>query len=372
VVAGQRERGHEVGLFELWPGPESLPEVQEHLHGLDSLHARKDNFRPDVVHLHSQLPDYAGFGPAAVLTAHDHSSHCPSGGRHLEARGCACSRRFGLAACLWGHYVDRCGSRNPASLRTRFRITYAAPSFPGTWIAPSRYSRDRLVERGMDPARIELLPNPGPVALEDGMEPSPPGDTVLFLGRLVPNKGCGILIRAIANLPGVRLQILGEGPERPRLERLVRDLDLGGRVEFPGWRSSSEVRGYLAGARVLAIPALWPEPFGLVALEAYASGRPVVASGMGGLLDTVRDGTTGILVVPGDPQALSSALGMLLSDRDIAERMGRAGLELVRTGYALGSHLDSLDRIYVRCADADGAGLTADSGAGRGGRRFDG
>jgi glycosyltransferase involved in cell wall biosynthesis len=213
-----------------------------------------------------------------------------------------------------------------------------------------------LVERGMDPSRIELLPNPVSGLPTNASELSSPGDFVLFLGRLVPNKGCDILIRSMVSIPSARLEIVGDGPERARLEKIVASLGMGDRVAFLGWRSPGEVRERLSEARVLAVPALWPEPFGLVALEAYAAGRPVVASSIGGLLDTVLDGKTGLLVPPGEPGRLSVALQRLLADRNLAERMGHAGLDRVRNRYGMEAHIESLERIYEQTTSVDSAG----------------
>jgi glycosyltransferase involved in cell wall biosynthesis len=102
----------------------------------------------------------------------------------------------------------------------------------------------------------------------------------------------------------------------------------------------------LAKARVLAIPALWPEPFGLVALEAYATGCPVVASRIGGLLDTVIQGVTGRLVPPGDVPALAAAIGTMLDDPGLANRMGVEGHRLIQSNFRLSMHLDRLETVY--------------------------
>jgi glycosyltransferase involved in cell wall biosynthesis len=348
VLSGQRSRGHDLLLADIGPGREILAEVEEVLSGVEDLPVLSARWGADVVHLHSTLPGYRELPAASVITAHEHSSHCPSGGRFLQARGCECHRKFGMANCLWGRYVDRCGSRSPGSVLRQFGITAATPSFKGIWIAPSRYSRDRLLERGVDSRQVALLPNPNPATPRTPVDRGDNYPVVLHIGRLVAEKGCDVLLRAMADLPQAHLRILGDGPDREHLETLSQRLGLVGRTSFLGWLPSDEVDRHLLEARVLALPARWPEPFGLVVLEAYSVGCPVVASGIGGLLDNVRDRQTGLSVPPGDARALARALGEILSEPAFAARLGRAGNQLVRAEYALETHLGGLEEIYSR------------------------
>jgi glycosyltransferase involved in cell wall biosynthesis len=348
VLSGQRDRGHDVLLADIRPDRVIDPGVEEVLPGLEDLPGLSARWSADVVHLHSTLPRYGGIPAASVITAHEHSSHCPSGGRFLQARGRECHRKFGTANCLWGRYVDRCGSRSPGAVARQFGVTAATPSFPGIWIAPSRFSRDRLLERGLDSRKVSLLPNPNPAIPQIPVDRRDNDPVVLFIGRLVAEKGCDVLLRAMVDLPRAQLRILGDGPDREHLEILCRRLGVDGRTSFLGWQPPGEVNRHLSEARVLALPARWPEPFGLVVLEAYSVGCPVVASAIGGLLDNVRDRQTGLSVPPGDAHALARALDEVLDDPVFAARLGRAGNQLVRVEYALGAHLEGLAEIYSR------------------------
>lgn len=348
AIDAQRRRGHDVMLSELWPGPASMPEVQEFLYSQEATVALQERFAPDVTHLHSQLPEYGTLRMPAVITAHDHSAHCPSGARYLSGPGKACEREFGLLNCLRGHLVDRCGSRDPRAMVRRFGVTAATPRFRGHWIAPSRYTGEWLAKRRIPADRLHVLGNPQTNReVPDGIRPST-GPVVLFLGRLFPNKGCDVLLEAMTSLPETAsLRVVGDGSSRSDLEARAAALGLSERVRFLGWQTPEQVRGHLAQARVLAVPSRWPEPFGLVALEAYAAECPVVASRVGGLLDLVLPGRTGELVEPGSAEALAGGLRGFLADEGAARDAGRAGREWALARFPPEGHLEDLERIYA-------------------------
>lgn len=346
LIAGQKASGHAIHVAELWSKPGNLESVEHRLAGVPELVDLVGRLAPDVVHLHSQLPTYAGLGRATVLTAHEHSSHCPSGGRFLERSRQACCRPYGIPGCIVGHLWDRCGSRNPANMWEKFRITRNVPSFPGRWVAPSVYSRDMLVKRGLVKDRIHLVRNPGP-AVRAPRDREPASAEFLFLGRLVSNKGCDVAIRAVAMVPGARLAILGEGPMLDELRGLVESLSATDRIEFLGWQPREVVDERLDDCTALLVPSIWPEPFGLVSLEAYARRRPVIASAVGGLADIVQDGVSGFLVPPGRPEDMAKAVSKLLADPALTDRMGRSGADDLEKRFPLKKHMDELAIVYA-------------------------
>src|SRR5262249_2022313 len=145
--------------------------------------------------------------------------------------------------------------------------------------------------------------------------PAAAGEPVAcFLGRLVPEKGVDLLLRAFAGLNGASLVVVGDGWQRSKLERLAGELGLAGRVRFTGWRFGGGAVVLVRGACVVAVPSRWPEPFGMVGLDAMAQARAVVAARVGGIPDWLLDGETGLLVEPGSPASLAQALGRVLDD----------------------------------------------------------
>ena len=157
----------------------------------------------------------------------------------------------------------------------------------------------------------------------------PPDPMLLYVGRLQPIKGLDTLLAAMTRLPGpARLLIVGGDQDEPEnghgewLRARVTELGLEDRVRFLGPQRQDRLPLFYAAAEATVMPSHY-ESFGMVALEAMACGTPVVASRVGGLRTTVRDGVTGYLVPEGDPAALADRLRILLEDRDTRERLGR-------------------------------------------------
>jgi glycosyltransferase involved in cell wall biosynthesis len=163
---------------------------------------------------------------------------------------------------------------------------------------------------------------------------------LMTVGRLVPRKGVRTIISALPALPDVELLVAGgpppgelaNDPEARRLVAHAQALGVADRVALLGQIEHGEVPSLLRSAdAVLCTP--WYEPFGMVALEAMACGRPVVATAVGGLTDTVVDGVTGLLVPPRNPLALAAALRRLLSDPTMLVGFGLAGCDRARARY---------------------------------------
>jgi glycosyltransferase involved in cell wall biosynthesis len=179
------------------------------------------------------------------------------------------------------------------------------------------------------PPRVEVIHNAVDLSRFDPAErrEGGPGPVFACAGRLVAGKGVAELIHAFAPVAAddanVVLRIAGDGPERGRLEELVRSLGLGDRVELLG--VVEDMPAFWAASDVSVTPSTLPESFGLAALEGMASAKPVVATAHGGIVEVVEDGVTGRLVPPGDVEALSAALRHYAGDPELRRRHGSAG-----------------------------------------------
>jgi glycosyltransferase involved in cell wall biosynthesis len=184
---------------------------------------------------------------------------------------------------------------------------------------------DWITRRGWPAARVHHLPNfspdmanaaPASLGLPNGVR------LVLALGRLHPNKGFDVLIRALPALPGVHAVIAGEGPERAALLELARQERVADRLHLPGWRG--DTAALLAAADLLVCPSRH-EPLGNVVIEAWSARRPVVAAAADGPRELITSGRDGMLVPPEDPGALANAMVSLLDDPERAMALAEAG-----------------------------------------------
>ncbi len=194
-------------------------------------------------------------------------------------------------------------------------------------VAVSEGTKSDLVDLGFDPTRISVVTN-GVVPPKSTRYPQSTHPTVLCMGRLKPQKSVDVLLRAlpdvIERLSDLHVDIVGQGPDRTRLERLAWSLGLAGHVYFHGY-VKSEVLDELSAAAWAAVCPSSFEGWGVVCMEASARGIPVVASNVAGLCESVRDGETGVLFPYGDTEALAGTLISLLQDPDLRAAMGAAG-----------------------------------------------
>jgi glycosyltransferase involved in cell wall biosynthesis len=194
-----------------------------------------------------------------------------------------------------------------------------------------------LLPLGVDVDRFEPVDHPPPLgSLRVG-----------FVGRLIPHKGVDVLLGAVAHDDRMRVEIFGAGPELAALTRSAARLGLTGRVTFHGHVDEEDIPATYRRFDVLAVPSLptpgWLEQFGRVVVEAQASGIPVVASASGALPDVV--GERGLLVPPGDPEALHAALGRLLDEPGLWGRLRSAGIAGAE-GYSWESVADTQMALY--------------------------
>jgi glycosyltransferase involved in cell wall biosynthesis len=311
------------------------------------------SFRPDVVHLHniyhqlspSVLVPLAHAGVPTVMTVHDYKLVCPT--YLFLDHGKVCE------ACLdgfFGHAIarrckdDSLGASAVLALESTVHRLTRAYEPVRVFICPSHFLAGKLSRAGVYPDRLRVLGHfvdVGAVAPK-----TEPGGPVVYAGRLWLEKGVDVLIEAMARLGRGQLAVAGDGPERPRLERLAA-ARAPGRVRFHGRLPKAEVLDLVRSGTVLAVPSRSQENQPMAVLEAFACGVPVVTSALGGLPELVQPGRNGDSVPPEDPEALAAALDRLLGDPRRAFEMGVAARAQAQEELTPAGHLRRLERLYA-------------------------
>lgn len=274
----------------------------------------------------------------------------------------------------WGVFLDTMIAARLARVRTRVHTVHgeymAYP--PGKWPARKKALRHWLERRvaplgtiacvsdalrahvgaevGIADEAMVTIPNGIAVGPPPVRAPLVPADTVRFItvGRLAPVKNVALLLDAFAQVvashSNVSLRIVGDGPERARLEQQAAQLGISAQVDFAGFRSDTDA--LLGAADAFVLPSL-SEGIPMAVLEAMRAGLPVVATRVGGIPTTVADGATGILVESRDVAGLGRALMRVIEDRGAAEAMGRAGFDRVAALFSMDAMVSGYERLYA-------------------------
>jgi glycosyltransferase involved in cell wall biosynthesis len=319
-------------------------------------------FAPDLLFLHKvEDPQRVAALAARLPTVrmiHDHDLVCLRRHKYFPLSKRVCDRPAGLACYLNLCFVQRAaqGSAVPVAFKGLGGVKAAIRAHRGVrrLMVGSRWMARELSINGLDPARIAIVP-PIPAALA-GATPLPASGEpeVLFVGQVIRGKGVDLLLQALGQVPGDwHATIVGTGNHLDACRRLAETLGIAARVEFAGWVPHQALEPYYARAAVCVVPSRWPEPFGMVGVEAMARGRPVIGFAVGGIPDWLDDGVTGILIPKADTAALGAAIAELLAQPARAEALGRAGVEQVRDRFQPDQYLDRLMQI-LREADGEG------------------
>jgi len=176
-----------------------------------------------------------------------------------------------------------------------------------------------------------------------------PSNVILSVGNLIPTKGHELLLRAFGTIeqrhPGLRCEVIGDGPERSRLSELSFQLGIAKKVSFFGRQTRTQVANAMRRCMVFALPSHY-EGLGCVYLEAMAAGKPVIACRGQGIEEIIQHGTNGFLIDPGDVQSLGSTLSTLLADPQLREDIGRHARQTILQSLTLAHQANRLEQIY--------------------------
>jgi len=336
---------------------------------VDVLAAMQD-WRPDVVYNNGMFDldfevELTRF--PVVYFAHNYAGTCVSGSKcHSWPAPVPCSRTFG-PGCLAYYFPSRCGGLNPltmlksyaanmrrlAMIRGCTRLQVASEAMRAEYLRHG-FSAEQIVLNPLFPANG--IPDPSPPSFK------PMPGNVLLAGRLTQLKGGDYLIRALhlarrtnPALGHLQLAVAGDGPELARLRALTESL--GVPMQYHGWVDSGKLEAVMRNADVLAMPSLWPEPFGLLGLEAGCFGLPSVGYNHGGIPDWLVEGKSGALA-PSPPtvEGLAQAIVRVLSDPQKHHAM-RVGAWEIAKQFSIETHLHRLNDV-LRSAAASSSSVS--------------
>jgi glycosyltransferase involved in cell wall biosynthesis len=289
-----------------------------------------------------------------TLYAHTYHGTCISGRKcHTRPLLQPCGRRFGKA-CLALYLPLGCGGRNPLTAWRMFQAqSVRKRNLPGyrAVLVASRHMYREFERNGVAENNLHLVPLFANERIPQALAPSPrnPGGRILFAGRLMDVKGVSFLLQAIplaaAELSRpLTLTIAGDGEERGKIEALARGL--GVTVEFCGWVGTERISDLMHQSDLVAVPSLWPEPFGLIGIEAGCFGVPAVGFAVGGIPDWLIGGQSGELA-PGHPPTvagLAAAIVRALRDPAHYHELCRGAWDMAKR-FTLERHIAQLERI---------------------------
>ena len=363
-------RGHSVSLWHQTADPSDRPEI--HLPfgaprwdacelGMQAALAGLRQWKPDVIYCQGMLDPHAeqqiqGIA-SSVFFAHNYHGLCISGGRTLHfPQAKPCEHVFG-ALCLARYYPRRCGGLNPLTMIHGYQINaerlktlrgYRAVVTHSTWVAEMYRNHGIACLQ----ARY-FVENDGSFSQREWM----PADhwRLLMMGRMAKGKGGAILIDALPIAAerldrSIVLTMAGDGDCREewvlKAERMKRN-NRGCDVEFPGWLSGNERARALQATELLALPSVWPEPFGSVGLEAGFREVPSVAFAIGGIPDWLSEGVNGCVADGNPPTAsgLADAIVRCLGDIGRYKEMRRNAKKAAERLH-IESHYDDIMRVF--------------------------
>lgn len=315
---------------------------RERLRAIQSLITRT---RPDLVQLNAwddpaTLAWLCGRVPTVQFVHSHYPNACAGESKFWRASQGVCERAVG-PYCAIAPWIHQCSTRRPVRHLAQYakvRRYMKEAAELRAYLVASDYMARELMLNGRASQRVRNVGLPAPL-WEHPVAPIPRGrPRVLFVGRLYDYKGPHLLAEATRGLD-CEVVFVGAGPMEESLRREAH-------VRVLGWRDGEALRDEYDAATLVVVPSVWPEPFGLVGLEAMGRGRPVVAFDSGGVSEWLCDGTTGALVPRGDVSALRRAISGLLVSSDRCVTMGDAARESVRA-FSMEAHLSRLEAAWT-------------------------
>jgi len=309
--------------------------------------------RVDIVHLNnflhyltlSIIKPIKRRGIPIVWSIHDHVLVCPNTNLYNDRTGKPCAKCSGFLKRITYPAITRCKKdsigASAIAAAEAFFIDFMEPwKAVSKFIAPSEFILEQHRRMGFDVSKFQIVHN---FVEADNFEPHyEPGDYLFYFGRLSPEKGVEYLIQAaaIAKKP---LVIAGVGPSERYLKYLAEHWDVD--VTFAGFLSGKKLNEAIYGARIVVLPSVCYENAPLMVLEAFAAGKPVIGSNLGGITELLTE-DVGMLFEPGNAYPIAEAIDEIWNDEPGLRKMGMNARKIALTKFSPKNHLDKVLKIY--------------------------
>ena len=347
-----KRRGHDVHLYEQYNDSiRDMPKTQLAARTIWSRDSARQfgkiaaSFRPNVIHVHNTFPlispsiywKASSLGIPEVQTLHNFRLLCPQAMLLRDNKVCEkCVNHIPWQAVRYRCY--RNSATRTAVLSAMLMVHRTLGTYRSriaAYIALTESSRRKFIEGGLPAERIHIKPN----FVDVDYQPDGARADGLFVGRLYPEKGLQQLADAATSVPGATINVIGAGP-------LVDMLSKHRSFSLHGWKTPSEVHAAMRRASYLLVPSIWHETFGLIVIEAFANGLPVIASRIGALQELVTDGVTGLLCEPGSAADLSKQIAWAESHPGELMEMGQRARREYESKFTSDTNYRTLLEIY--------------------------
>ena len=283
-------------------------------------------------------------GIPTILTLHDLKPICPNYKMYVNDHVCE--------ECKGGKFINcfknRCtkGSALGSAINTvEMYFHYAMGYYQNVnkFIAVSKFYRDKMIEFGFDAEKISYLPNYIDASEYD--QTTREKGYILYFGRLSEEKGIKVLFDAARKVPDVPVYIVGTGPLEEQLKEQAEKERLNN-IKFWGFQTGNYLKQILSESTAVVVPSEWYENCPMTILEAFAAGRPVIGSDIGGIPELIDEGVDGFTFPPGDSVTLAEKVAWIWKNRDKARAMGLSGRKKVEERFNAEAHYDGLISIY--------------------------
>ena len=281
-----------------------------------------------------------------IWTLHDYFLLCPNTTFYSNNKVCEKCKGYKFYNVL----LNKCRQKSYAAsfvvmLEEYIHRSLGLLGIPDFFIAPSNFLREKMIEYGFPSRKVINIPyfirsEKLKVSLDNK-------GYILYSGRLSYEKGIESLIKAVSLCEGVKLLIAGDGPMRSKLEKLSRSLISDpGKVKFLGYLNRKKIEKVIRGAMFVVVPSQWYENFPYSILEAFALGKAVVGSKIGGIPELVKDNVTGLLFEPGDAVELADKISWLFNNPIKLKNMGLEARKLIEKNCNPEVHYKNLLKVY--------------------------